>query len=847
MSIPVPNLDDRTFADLVAEARARVQRLCPQWSDLSVHDPGSALLEAFAYLTDVMLFRLNRLPEKAYLEFLNLLGISRHPPAAAWTELTFSRTSPDTAERIAIPAGTKVTAVRGNDPAPVTFTTTAPAAIAAGETEARVRAFHCDLIEGELLGLGTGLPGQVLHTGQAPLVSTGDPLEVMLGVETDALTEGAAAREFQGRTFEIWREVSTFAGLAPTDRAYLLDRASGTITFAPSLDRIGTPAEVPQAHRQIRVWYRTGGGENGNVAAQTLTGLREPIAGVRVTNVDPARGGRDIEPVDAAARRGPYELFTLHRAVTARDFELLAVAGSPAVARAKAFTRASMWSFARPGEVEVTLVPFVPEAARPGWRLPVTALAERQLEEVRLEAQADLDSRRALGTTVTTTWARYKTVSVRAKVVVGRQEDLEAVRRRIHDRLYQTISPLPAPGTVDGGAFGEPLRASNVYRVLEQAEPGVRYVENVRFVVDGAPDRLIRTIAADNYQQETWYAGGGETLFRSTNNGAGWELIAQFPGETVRQVLPAPGSDRPGVVARPGAVAAVTSLEEGGSAIYVSADLGETWHKVGEIDALVLEAAWIDREEVVSLLLATDVGLYEQSMLPGAVPLQIIVDPKDADRGFYSVKAFVSQAGVWAVALACQAQRGVYLSTAGGRPGTFVHIGLSGNDTRTLGVQIDGPHTLLWVGTGMADPTKPGKGCYRTRLFEADIRWQELSAGWTGGTCWDLDFAPGLAFAATQSSGVLQLDVAAATPQWVTPSVNCGLPLRDRTRFEPVHSVAAKQQVFVGGVGGVHRRQGASAWKAAASTELASLVTIPPTWLLVSGDHDIEVVTEDAQ
>ena len=144
-------------------------------------------------------------------------------------------------------------------------------------------------------------------------------------------------------------------------------------------------------------------------------------------------------------------------------------------------------------------MPFVPEAARPGWRLPVQTLADRQLDEVRLEAQADLDGRRALGTSVTTTWARYKTVSVKGRVVVGRQEDLEAVRRRIHDRLHQTISPLPAPGTADGWAFGEPLRASNVYRVLEQAEPGVRYVEDVRFVVDEAPDRDIRSVTADGY------------------------------------------------------------------------------------------------------------------------------------------------------------------------------------------------------------------------------------------------------------------------------------------------------------------------------------------------------------
>src|SRR5688572_9471903 len=130
--IPVPNLDDRTFADLVAQARERVQRSCPQWTDLSVHDPGAALLEAFAYLTEVMLYRLNRLPEKAYLEFLNLLGVTRHPPAAAWVELTFTRVSGE--EKITVPAGTKVAAARGADPHPVVFTTTAHTSIPAGET-----------------------------------------------------------------------------------------------------------------------------------------------------------------------------------------------------------------------------------------------------------------------------------------------------------------------------------------------------------------------------------------------------------------------------------------------------------------------------------------------------------------------------------------------------------------------------------------------------------------------------------------------------------------------------------------------------------------------------------------
>jgi hypothetical protein len=161
---------------------------------------------------------------------------------------------------------------------------------------------------------------------------------------------------------------------------------------------------------------------------------------------------------------------------------------------------------------------------------------------------------------------------------------------------------------------------------------------------------------------------------------------------------------------------------------------------------------------------------------------------------------------------------------------------------------------VLWVGAGVADPSKPGRGCFRARLFEANVSWQELSTGWAGGTCWSLDFRGSTAVAATQSAGVLTLDAAAATPQWQSPQVNCGLPLRDRTRFEPAQAVAVapdRSAVLVGGPRGLYRGAGKAgaplAWSPAASRELPRLVTIPETWLLTSGEHDIEVVTEDAR
>ncbi|MBM0279090.1 putative baseplate assembly protein [Micromonospora tarensis] len=875
MTLPVPHLDDRGFLDLVTEARDRIRQSCPAWTDLSAHDPGIALVETFAHLTEVMIYRLNQLPEKAYVSFLNLLGATRHAPTAAWADVRFTRTGTDRVA-IRIPAGLRVAAARGADPRPVVFVTTEPASLPAGETSVTVRMHHCEPVEAELLGVGTGQPGQVLRAAHAPLAHTAEALDLLLGVEVPAGTVelGAAAREHDGRTFEIWQPVESFAGLGPQAKAYLVDRCSGTVTFAPALDlrppagaaRDGEPAPVtvaavPPPGRQIRLWYRSGGGPTGNVAAGALTSLRDPLSGVRVDNPAPAAGGRGMEALESVLLRGPYEFFAQQRAVTARDFEVLATS-SGAVARARAFTRAAVYSFARPGEVEVVLVPYVPESARPGGRLPVAVLREHEVPEARRRVEADLEERRMVGIRSRATWARFKAVSVRARVVVRREEDVDAVRRRIHDRLHQTLSPLPTALNPTGWPFGEPLRASNVYRLLEHAEPGVRYVESVRFVVDEAPDADVRALAVDQYQPRTWYAGRGPVVFRSSNGGAGWEPAGRFDDETVLRVAPAPASVRPGIVARPGSVAVVTLRASGGSRVHLSTDLGETWSLLTDLDSRISDVAWLDRDGAGALLVATDTGLYEVSLLAGAVPLQILVDPSDADRGFYAVRAFVNERGAPGVAVAAQAGFGVYLSTAGGRPGSFTHIGLANVDNRVLAVQYDGPATLLWSGAGEPDPKKPGQGCHRTRLFESDVKWQSVQAGWIGGTCRGLAFSGQQALAATQSGGVLRLDTLAAQPQWQPVSVNCGLPLRDRTRFVPVDAIAVsapaagsggatgsgavQRLILAGGERGVHRSADAVDWTPSANQATADVVTVPDTWLLCSGEHDIEVVRQDA-
>ena len=122
MPLPTPNLDDRRFQELVDDARRAIPRYCPEWTDHNVHDPGITLIELFAHMVETMLFRLNRVPEKSYITFMELMGVRLQEAAAARTDLTFWLTAP-AADPVRIPAGTEVATTQTAAQEAVTFST----------------------------------------------------------------------------------------------------------------------------------------------------------------------------------------------------------------------------------------------------------------------------------------------------------------------------------------------------------------------------------------------------------------------------------------------------------------------------------------------------------------------------------------------------------------------------------------------------------------------------------------------------------------------------------------------------------------------------------------------------
>ncbi len=94
MSLPAPNLDDRTFQQIVDDVKRQIGLRCPEWTDHNVSDPGVTLIELFAWMTEMTLFRLNQVPERNYIRFLEMLGVTLETPRPAQTELLFRLSRP---------------------------------------------------------------------------------------------------------------------------------------------------------------------------------------------------------------------------------------------------------------------------------------------------------------------------------------------------------------------------------------------------------------------------------------------------------------------------------------------------------------------------------------------------------------------------------------------------------------------------------------------------------------------------------------------------------------------------------------------------------------------------------
>ena len=94
MALPVPEPRRPPVPGPGGRRQAARPAACPEWTDHNVSDPGVTLIELFAWMTDQLVYRLNRVPDRHYIKFLDLIGVSLFPPRPRGPQVTFWLSAP---------------------------------------------------------------------------------------------------------------------------------------------------------------------------------------------------------------------------------------------------------------------------------------------------------------------------------------------------------------------------------------------------------------------------------------------------------------------------------------------------------------------------------------------------------------------------------------------------------------------------------------------------------------------------------------------------------------------------------------------------------------------------------
>ena len=343
----------RDYYSLRSELIARIQDRLPTWTASDPSDFGVALVEAFAYMGDLMSYYIDRNINESFIttatqrdSVLNLAQTYGYVPAGyrpANVTVTFFNSS---AGAVTLPQGTVISGdvLVGDVIETVYFTTVADAlsdpGVSGGEVSVGASSGRSVTLVstnsntyGELIGTSTGKAGQIWQLLETPVVD--GSISVYVG---------------SGTTFSKWTQVTHLIDYGPYDQVFAATTDANNVVSITFGD--GVSGQIPANGYEIRAVYNIGGGSLDNVAIHTLNSIAY-VPGlshtdfvalqsiITVDNLTEALGGSDPESLDQVRYAAPIALRANNRAVTLEDFRSLALQVSNV---GKANPLASVWS-----------------------------------------------------------------------------------------------------------------------------------------------------------------------------------------------------------------------------------------------------------------------------------------------------------------------------------------------------------------------------------------------------------------------------------------------------------------------------------------------------------------------
>jgi predicted phage baseplate assembly protein len=340
-----------------------------------------------------------------------------------------------------------------------------------------VEAYHQTTVFDEILASSDASPLQAYKLLHGPVLE-GEILEVrekqrpkdsdVIDLGPDAVRMVDAESQQSQECWVRWKRVDSFFESGPQSRHYTLDYLTGQIGFGDGRRGLCPP---DGRNNIVIKSYRTGGGSAGNVNPGTVTSLVRALSYIdTVTNPMAASGGADRESVEEAKSRAPYTIKSRDRAVTAEDFEMLALRASTSLARAKSVPD-------RSNRGEVTLV-VIPKAETRSERIEDLTRRLVPSNEIMRFVKRYLDDRRLVGTIVNVVKPRYKDLSLKITLLRRSIGTSDRLRREIEQKVRRFLHPLIGGKDGRGWEFGRPVLKSDLVHHIEEI-PGVDGVDTL--------------------------------------------------------------------------------------------------------------------------------------------------------------------------------------------------------------------------------------------------------------------------------------------------------------------------------------------------------------------------------
>lgn len=319
--------------DLITLIRTKTNS---DWDPTDYSDLGYVLVEAFAYMGDIMSHYLDRIANetsidtaiqrKTLLSLAKLYDYKPSGPTPAEIYVTFTNVG---LSSIDIPVKTQVLAPLSYGPySTVYFETVESATALAPGAPITLKA-----IEGKTVN--TDRPDLIDSTYNKALPSNlgtsgGTENQGFLIVDANVIDNSITVYVGQGLAFSLWTYVDTLLEYGPTDSVFTTERnENGTVTV---LFGDGINGAIPTASQLISATYKTSVGVAGNIKSNSITeitfipGNTDPQALTYLTasNTAPSYGGADADDFTQIRTKIKAAVSTRRRAVTLEDYSELA-------------------------------------------------------------------------------------------------------------------------------------------------------------------------------------------------------------------------------------------------------------------------------------------------------------------------------------------------------------------------------------------------------------------------------------------------------------------------------------------------------------------------------------------